>query len=275
MEEAMHLSPQELLCLKSLVLGQCADWAAFHSKLKVKNMTISQSSLDRFFSGKSKSARTLRKLAISIGTTPEALVSEVRMHTQARRPVASGDSASVKPLRDPDAFRIAFQLWVEMTTRKLGLPIDPAQDLITECYDSWYAFFKSARELIKAIPLHKDPGSDELRRLVQLSQAVLNDGLRPHLQRWQAKFRRWSTTAASTQDPALAPQEAQQRFPEWVALRDDLLATNQRLISYVGALETMIARPNAPRARPAALKPKRGATKNRRGVSGKLTAQPT
>jgi len=28
------------------------------------------------------------------------------------------------------------------------------------------------------------------------------------------------------------------------ALRDDLLATNQRLISYVGALETMIARPN-------------------------------
>src|SRR5664280_871386 len=117
------------------------------------------------------------------------------MLTHAGWSVASGDSASVKPLRDPDAFRIAFQLWVEMTTRKLGLPIDPAQDLITECYDSWYAFFKSARELIKAIPLHKDPRSPELRRLVQLSQAVLNDGLRPHLQRWQARFRRWSNSS--------------------------------------------------------------------------------
>ena len=270
----MHLLPQELLCLKSLVLGQCADWAAFHSKLKAKNMTISQSSLDRFFSGKSKSERTLRKLALSIGTTPEALVSEVRMLTHAGRPVASGDSASVEPLRDPDAFRIAFQLWVEMTTRKLGLPIDPAQDLITECYDSWYAFFKSARELIKAIPLHKDPDSAELRSLVQLSQAVLNDGLRPHLQRWQAKFRRWSTTAASTQDPALSPQEAQQHFPEWAALRDDLLGTNQRLISYVGALEAMIARPNASRTRPAGFRPKSAVSGNRRIVSDNPASQP-
>lgn len=183
------------------------------------------------------------------------------------------DSASVKPLRDPDAFRIAFQLWVEMTTRKLGLPIDPAQDLVTECYDSWYTFFKSARELIKAIPLHKDPCSAELRSLVQLSQAVLNDGLRPHLQRWQAKFRRWWTTAGLTQDPALSPQEAQQRFPEWTALRDDLLATNQRLISYVGALETMIARPNASQTRRAGFKPKRTAMRNQRSVSVKPSSQ--
>ena len=98
MQEAMHLLPQELLCLKSLVLGQCADWAAFHSKLKANNLTISQSSLDRFFSGKSKSARTLRKLALSIGTTPEALVSEVRMRTHAGPPVASGDSAPIRSL---------------------------------------------------------------------------------------------------------------------------------------------------------------------------------
>lgn len=274
MREPMHLLPQELLCLKSLVLGQCTDWAAFHAKLKSKNLTISQSSLDRFFSRKSKSARALRKLAISIGTIPVALVSEVRMRTHSGGPIASGDSASVKPLRDPDAFRIAFQLWVEMTTRKLGLPIDPAQDLITECYDSWYAFFKSARELIKAIPLHKDPGSEELRSLVQLSQAVLNDGLRPHLQRWQARLRRWSTTATLAQDSTLSPQEAQQRFPEWAALRDDLLATNQRLISYVGALETMIARPSARRTRPAAFRTKRAVSGSRRIVSMKPASQP-
>ena len=252
----MHLSSAERLRLKSLVLGHHRDWAALHEALKPKHLTISQSSLDRFFSGKTNSPRTLRTVAISLGTTDEALVNQIRVLNRPGRTVASGDFALATPLRDPDAFRIAFQLWVEMTTRKLGLPIDPAQDLITECYDSWYAFFKAARELIKAIPLHKDPQSAELRRLIQLSRAVLNDGLRPHLQRWQAKFRRWSTIAASTQDPALSPQEAQQRFPEWAALRDDLLATNQRLISYVSALETMIARPNAPRTRRKARSPK-------------------
>jgi hypothetical protein len=239
----MNLSSLERQRLKDLVLGHCADWPAFHSKLKARNLTISQSSLDRFFSGRSKSARTLRTLAISLGTTPEALESQIRILAHATRPVDSDALKAVRPLSDPDAFRIAFQLWVEMTTRKLGLPIDPAQDVIAECYDSWYAFFKSARELIKAIPLHEDPRSPELRRLVQLSQAVLNDGLRPHLQSWQAKFRRWSNNSVPAQASNLSPQEAQQRFPEWSALQDDLLATNERLISYVEALETMIARP--------------------------------
>jgi hypothetical protein len=81
----------------------------------------------------------------------------------------------------------------------------------------------------------------------------------------------WVTAGVS----ALRPQKVQQRFPGWAPLRDDLLATNQRLISYVGALESMIARPNALRTRPSAFKPKRNTTKNQRSVSGKLTSQPT
>jgi hypothetical protein len=129
-----------------------------------------------------------------------------------------------------------------MNTRKLGLPIDPGQDIITECYDSWYAFFKAARELIKAIPLYKDPRSSEMRLLVQLSQAILNEGLRPHLQRWQGRLRRWSENAAANPTTAsFSPQEAQQQFPEWAALCDDLIATNKRLIGYVGSLEVMVA----------------------------------
>ena len=51
---------------------------------------------------------------------------------------------------------------------------------------------------------------------------------------------RWEIAVTS----AMQPQEAQQLFPDWPALRDDLLVTNQRLISYVGALETMIGRPS-------------------------------
>jgi hypothetical protein len=250
----MSLSPAERRCLKNLVLGQHRDWAGLHTALEAKKLTISQSSLDRFFSGKTSSLRTLRTLAKSLGTTPEALENQVRLLARDSRTHSPTDFASVKPLRDPGAFQVAFQLWIEMTTRKLALPIDPAHDVIVECYDSWYAFFKAARELIKTIPLHKNPRSDEMRRLVHLSQAVLNDGIRPHLQRWQARFRRWCGSNSGTAAHGIAsPQETQQQFPEWKLLRDDLLATNQRLIAYVAALEVMVARPNTPipRLRPA------------------------
>lgn len=242
----MQLSIQARLRLKDLVLARYRDWAGVHTALKPRGLTISQSSLDRFFSGHSKSEKTFRTLSIALGTTPEALAHQIRF-SQSFEAITSGNGAAQKLLRDPEAFRVAFQLWVEMTTRKLGVPIDPAQDVIAEIYDSWYAFFKSGRELTKTIPLHKNPRSPELRRLVQLSHAVLNDGLRPHLQRWQAKFRKWINSGGDrAQSAGLSPQEAQQLFPEWKALRDDLLATNQRLISYVASLETMVGRPNAP-----------------------------
>jgi hypothetical protein len=157
-----------------------------------------------------------------------------------------------------------------MTTRKLGLPIDPSQDVISECYDSWYAFFKVAREMIKTIPLHKNPRSEQMRQFVHLSQAILNDGLRPHLQRWQARFREWSTVhrIGATQKPTATPQELQQLFPDWAELRDDLLATNQRLIAYVGALETVIGFHNRAVNRAPRTKRSIAAVRNRTTTAG-------
>ena len=243
----MHLTKTERQRLKDQILGLYCDWSRVEPALKAKNLRLSKSSFDRFIAGTSNSPRTLSKLAALLGTTSEALVNQIRMLRHGPLQAPEGSFAAVKPLRDPEAFRIAFQLWVEMTTRKLGLLIDPTQDSVAECYDSWYAFFKSARELIKTIPLHKNPRSAELRQLVQISQAVLNDGIRPHLQRWQARFRNWAANSGDrAKSPGLSPQEAQQLFPEWPALRDDLLATNQRLISYVCALDVMVARPVAP-----------------------------
>ena len=81
----MHLSPQERLRSRSLVLGHHRDWAALQAVLKAKNLAISQSSLDRFFSGKSKSPRTFRTLAILLGTTPESLESQIRILARAAR----------------------------------------------------------------------------------------------------------------------------------------------------------------------------------------------
>ena len=47
---------------------------------------------------------------------------------------------------------IAYKIWVELSTRKIGLPIDLNEDVISEVYDSWHNFFSITRELIKDIP---------------------------------------------------------------------------------------------------------------------------
>ena len=35
---------------------------------------------------------------------------------------------------------IAYKLWVELSTRKIGLSFDQEYDVIVEIYDSWYHF---------------------------------------------------------------------------------------------------------------------------------------
>ncbi len=225
--------------IKQLLLDRHTDWAGVHAALKNDGHSLSQSSLERYFNGRSSSARTLRVVATLLSTTPEALLMQTRFER------ATGKSAAASAqLADPEAYRVAYQLWVEMTTRKVGLPIDLSHDLAIEIYDSWYAFFKAARELTKAIPLHNNPQCAQLRELVRLSHAVLNEGLRPHLERWQGKFRHWMTNGGDrAQSPGLAPQYAQTLFPEWAPLREDLLAANRRLVGYLASLDLMLGHP--------------------------------
>ena len=51
--------------------------------------------------------------------------------------------------------QVAYKLWVELSTRKIGLPIDFQHDVIFEIYDSWFNFFTVTREMIKDIPVSK------------------------------------------------------------------------------------------------------------------------
>src|SRR5690606_28412594 len=51
--------------------------------------------------------------------------------------------------------QVAYAIWVELSTRKIGLPIDPEHDVISEIYDSWYNFFTVTRELVKGIPVNQ------------------------------------------------------------------------------------------------------------------------
>lgn len=137
-----------------------------------------------------------------------------------------------------ECLRIAYQAWVELKTRKAGLPFDEDHDVIAEVYNSWYELFGRLRDLVKSIPAHQLRDCPDTRKLVDWLVRVLNEGLRPHLTRWQAKFRRWYEHESS-QHPGLPPQELQRRFPEFVALVKDLKEVNVQLVEYAAWLRTV------------------------------------
>lgn len=128
--------------------------------------------------------------------------------------------------------QIAYKIWVELSTRKIGLPIDLEHDVISEVYDSWHTFFTVTRELIKDVPVNKFRRK-ETEHIVRMSIGVLNDGLRPHLTKWQARFRRWYGKATEHSNFIdQSPQEIQQKYPKYDELQADLLAVNRRLMAY-------------------------------------------
>jgi hypothetical protein len=129
-------------------------------------------------------------------------------------------------------FQIAYSIWVELATRKLGIPIDLENDVIVEVYDSWYSFFGVTRELIKTIPASKLKKSDT-KKIVSLLTSILNEGIRPHLTKWQARFRHWYDVAlVDEKNSGKSPQEIQKLFPEYDKLSADLQAVNKGITYY-------------------------------------------
>jgi hypothetical protein len=132
--------------------------------------------------------------------------------------------------------QVAYAIWVELSTRKIGLPIDFEHDVISEVYDSWHGFFSVTRDLVKGIPALK-VRRDSTQKIIRLSIEVLNEGLRPHLTRWQARFRHWYDRElrkydAGNGEEVLDPQHIQERFPKFDELKADMERVNQSLIKY-------------------------------------------
>lgn len=136
-------------------------------------------------------------------------------------------NSSVKISYSKKDQEIAYKIWVELSTRKIGLRFDKENDVIKEVYDSWYTFFETARELLKDIPGNRIPYSGDL---IELTEKVLNIGLRPHLTKWQAKYRRWYEEELKRDSGT--PQDIQKKYPEYNALVEDLLETNEKMIEY-------------------------------------------
>lgn len=142
-----------------------------------------------------------------------------------------GDQKIILRANDLDR-TVAYRVWVELSTRKIGLKIDPDDDVIDEIYNSWYEFFAVTRELVKDVPVVK-VRQDSTRKIIQLSIEVLNTGLRPHLTKWQARFRRWYANQLLKDEDALEhPQDIQKRFPDYDKLVAEMLEVNKKLMAY-------------------------------------------
>jgi hypothetical protein len=149
-------------------------------------------------------------------------------------------SQKIKIKPNYDDIQIAYKLWIELSTRKIGLPINFEHDVIIEIYNSWFEFFRLTREMIKTIPISRIRRSDSTKKLVMVSIDVLNEGLRPHLTLWQAKFKRWyQLESGKEENQNLSPQELQRKYTDYEKLVKDMEAVNGHLINYRETLKTL------------------------------------
>lgn len=150
-------------------------------------------------------------------------------------------SGTVKLKANLEDLQIGFKFWTELTTRKIALPLDEEHDVIVEVYNSWYEFFGIAREMIKSIPVSKVRSSQTTKELVLISVHILNNEIRPHLTRWQARYRRWWDSVIN--DPAnkdVPPQQLQRMYPHHEELIKELKAVNTKLVIYANDLKKMV-----------------------------------
>jgi len=134
--------------------------------------------------------------------------------------------------------QIAHKLWTELTTRKAAIEIVEDEDVIVEVYDSWYEIFTKTRELISEIPVSSIQ-QDSTKILIQIATDSLNKGLRPHLTKWQAKYRNWYKQQEN-ELKTKTPQEVQKSYPEYDLLIEDMIEVNNNLINYANQLKLIV-----------------------------------
>ncbi len=135
--------------------------------------------------------------------------------------------------------QIAHQIWTELVTRKAALPFDPEDDVIVEIYDSWYALFQRTRQLIGDIPGKCIRRDKSTQQIVKIATESLNIGLRPHLTKWQSRYRNWWRNSEDALKTA-TPQEHQKTFPQYAELVEEMLGVNKLMIEYAAQLQKIV-----------------------------------
>ena len=130
-------------------------------------------------------------------------------------------------IENPVSRQIAHCVWVDLSTRKIGLEIDINDDVLTELYQSWFKFLTATRDEIKRLPI-SEMDCENTQNILWLLIEIVNDGIRPHLTKWSARFRYWYERQSD--DSKAQPQELQKRFPQYDGLVADLVRANNDMI---------------------------------------------
>lgn len=155
--------------------------------------------------------------------------------------ISAKPKMTFKVKRNTENLFIANRIYLELVTRKAALPFDEENDVIVEVYDSWYTLFTTIREEIKNVPGEYLTSHNPTEELIGLTVNILNDGLRNHLTKYQAKFRKWyGIESEKAENSVLSPQELQKKYSEYDYLTTDLKAVNTILISYADELKKLI-----------------------------------
>jgi hypothetical protein len=150
-----------------------------------------------------------------------------------------GNIGSVQMKPNWEDIQVAHKIWTELVTRKAAIPIDPDNDVISEIYASWYTLFQKIRQLVSDIPSQCIRKEKSTQELVRIAVETLNLGLRPHLTKWQARYRNWWFQTES-ELKTKSPQQHQKEFPQFSELLGDMLLVNHQLIQYAGELQKIV-----------------------------------
>ena len=97
--------------------------------------------------------------------------------------------------------KAAWDLYCELSTRVGVIEFIEGQDLIINCLTSWFTFFGIAREKLKTLFPTEDR-SKEKKSLAFLILALLNEHMRPFLQKWHPQFEHyWTKKSDSSINP--------------------------------------------------------------------------
>lgn len=155
--------------------------------------------------------------------------------------ISAKPKMTFKVKRNTENLYIANRIYLELITRKAALPFDENDDVISEVYDSWYELFKIIRNEIKNVPGEYLISHNPTEELIGLTIRILNEGLRNHLTKYQARFRKWyRIESEKDENKSLSPQQIQEKYPEYDNLITDLKSVNAILIDYSDELKKLI-----------------------------------
>jgi len=127
---------------------------------------------------------------------------------------------------------MAYKIYIHLKTRKLAIVVTD-DDVIIDVYSSWYRAFTELRELLLEI----EPTKKNMD-FIELTLSILNEGMRPHLTKWQAKFHRWYNNEIKRTNE-LTPQEIQRKYPQYEKLMDELKEASKEISKYIQELENI------------------------------------